>query len=262
MVRVTRSRRRKWMLPSECRTLKVVATVPHGAVLPIWFPAPLDGILASASRNRRLSGRSQESRDADHHVEELPLTAVRGPVDIGAQWVWAASCAQWDDHGTDLRHVHQRWDTRAAETVVDVMPATPEVGRFKQWRIPIVAAVTDTLTWWCVGDQERVADLLDWRVAVGKKRAVGEGEVTRWEVTNEGPPDLDRVLWTPGGAIARPVPARAAASLGVPGCDTIPISAVRPPYFHVAPTGSGPFGRAPRDVIAPWVSREAACSTR
>lgn len=252
MVLVTR---RKWLLPDECRFLRVTATVPHGAVLPIWFPAPLDGILASASRTRRLTGRSRDSRDADHHVERLPLTAVRGNhLDLGAQWAWAATCATWDDHGTDLRHVHQRWDAQAAETVLDVMPATPEVGRFKQWRIPLTAVVADQLTWWCIGDRDKIADLLDWRVGVGKKRSVGEGEVTRWDVTDEGDPDMGRVLWR-DGVIARPIPARAAGSLGVPDCDVVPHQ-IRPPYWRAAPTSSpSGFAREPRNVIAPWTKQ-------
>ncbi len=260
MVHVS-DRGRKWLLTRECRLLKVVATVPHGAVLPIWFPAPLDGILAFASRNRRLAGRSRESRDADHHVEQIPLTAARGSgLDMGAQWVWAATCATWEDHGTDLRHVHQRWDTQAAEQIVDTMPANPEVGRFKQWRIPLAAVVTDRLTWWCIGDRDKVADLLDWRVGVGRKRSVGEGEVIHWDVADEGEPDLDRILWQADGTVARPLPARAAESLGVPGSDTVPHQ-LRPPYWRPAQSAvPGVFARASRDVIAPWTSRAVARS--
>lgn len=252
------------MLTRECRLLKVVATVPHGAVLPIWVPAPLDGVLASVSRNRRLAGCTQASRDADHHVERLPLTRVHATIqgnalhnlDLRAQWSWAATCATWDDHGTDLRHVHQRWDTQAAERVVDTMPANPEVGRFKQWRIPLTAVVTDRITWWCVGDRDKVADLLDWRVGVGAKKAAGEGVVTRWDVTNEGAPDITRILWQ-DGVIARPIAARGATALGVPGCDTIPHT-IRPPYIRPPQTPSLPgegFRREQRDVIAPWTKQ-------
>ena len=249
--------RKVGMHPDRCRLLRVTATTPHGAVLPSVFPAPLDGILASSARSRLLGS----SRPVDHHVVDLPLAStrfIRGQP-WGNQWVWAASCAMWRGSETDLRYVHQRWDDAAGERVViDRLPASTDVGRYKPWRIPVVAE----LTWWAIGDRDGVADLLDWRVGVGKRRGSGEGVVTAWVVEDAGPADLDRILWTDSQSPARPIPARTQvlASLGLPAAvETVPHQ-IRPPYWRAAQTTEpGAFGRAPREVLAPWISRQPAC---
>jgi hypothetical protein len=235
------------------RLLRVTAHLSHGAVLPTVFPAPLDGILAAADRRRRLSVGT-----VDHHVVCLPLVSTAsiygGP--FGKQWVWAATCARWDGEDTDLRWVHQRWDPSDAERVVQRLPVHPEVGATKPWRIPVTATVTDRLTWTALGDPDGVRDLLDWRVGVGKRRGVGEGEVTRWEVSDAGPPDWEAIWWTSEGNPARPLPVRAADYLGIPDPPTVPHQ-IRPPYWRAAQTTvpGGGFARAPREVIAAWIQR-------
>lgn len=242
---------------SQCRLLRVTARTPHGAVLPSLYPAPLDGILAASARARLLG----PDRPVDHHVVDLPLASTRRGGVWANQWVWAATCAAWEGDATDLRHVHQRWDDAAGERVINNLPANTDVGRYKPWRIPVVATVTPELTWWAIGDRDGVAELLDWRVGVGKRRGSGEGVVTDWLIENVGDPDWDHIWWTDAGP-ARPIPARrqVLTALGLPeDAPTVPHQ-IRPPYWRAAQTQSstGGFSRTPREVVAPWTPRPRA----
>lgn len=243
--------------PSQCRLIRVTATTPHGAVLSRIYPAPLDGILAASARSRLLG----PARPVDHHVISLPLANTYHDGTWANQWVWAATCATWEDSGTDLRYVHQRWDDASGDVVVDRLPANTGVGRYKPWRIPVVATVAVGFTWWAIGDRDGVAELLDWRVGVGKRRGSGEGVVTDWLVEDAGAPDWGRIWWADHGP-ARPIPARRQVLefLGLPtDSATIPHQ-IRPPYWRPAQAEAegGGFARRPREVIAPWTLRPHA----
>lgn len=240
------------MLPVDtCRTVKVTARLRHGVVIPTRFPAPLDGILASAARTRRLG----VDHDVDHHVEPLPLTGTLRSGWGHQRWVWAATCAHIPPTATtDVRHIHRRtWAEIEASSVGitgDKVPATPEVGQYKAMRIPVVATNILDVEWWCVGNPDRIGDLLADVTGIGKKVNIGEGDIVRWTVTDVGAPDTDAVMWHPDGRISRPVPVRHADRLGVTGCDTETVDAYRPPYFRAAMSDTG--RRQPVEVIASW----------
>jgi hypothetical protein len=238
------------------RLLRVTAYLRQGVVLPPVWPLPLDGILASVAR-RRLLGVLHGSVP-DHHTMMLPLDCCQSGT--GQQWFWLASCALVPDVASiEAHHWHKRFDHAAAEQVAVLPPQVYEAhGRYRNHRVPMPATVTDRLGWVAIGDRDAVADLLGDQFALGRKWAQGEGAVLRWEVEETGDPDPEAVIWAgPGGAIGRPVPARAAAELGVPGAATV-AGVVRPPYWR-PPTGPhgrhGLDGREWRPVIAPGTGR-------
>lgn len=240
----------------DARLVRVTARLRHGAALTGRFPAPLDGILAAVVRRRRL-GPAFDPGVIDRRTEVLPLcTSHRGPPggrpDLGKRWVWAATCAQFPD-GTpeDVRWYHKRFRDQVAGRVVGKVPTSTASGRFKDWRLPLVVTLAGELTWWAVGDPERVRDLLADVTQVGKKRSQGEGVVVGWDVIDAGPPEWEPIVWH-DGRVARPIPARAAASLGVPGAATV-VEQYRPPYFWV-PTGEDGEPEGDREVIAPWTA--------
>jgi CRISPR type IV-associated protein Csf3 len=247
-----------------CRLVEVTARLRSGAVLPPagWFPAPLDGILAHAARRRRLGGNY--GLVVDHHTEDLPLTSTARPAGEGQprwkkqRWVWAATCAWWEPTAEeDVRWVHKRaWSiAQSSELGIDApgTPANPDVGRYKPQRIPQVATIAPTITWWCLGDPDRIRDLLGDVDAIGKKTNAGEGQVAGWDVADIGPPDWWRICWYPDGRIARPFPARHAPILGLEHPEIVTVDAYRPPYWRPPITDTG--RRAQVQVIAPTTTR-------
>jgi CRISPR type IV-associated protein Csf3 len=238
------------------RLVRVTAHLRGGAALDPRWPLPLDGLLASAARRRRLGTLHGGARDL--HVEDLPL----GRYTRCRRWFWLASCAAPDQAAEEeLHYWHRRVPHAAAEKVTgSLLP--PQIyeghGRYRAYRMPLVITVTTSLTWLAAGDPDAIADLLDDVWCVGKKRSQGEGAVTGWEAEDAGDPDVTAVLWR-DGRIGRPVPARAAAELGVPGAETVR-GCYRPPYWRPpqdhGPAGSdGPFARQWQEVLAPWTTQ-------
>jgi hypothetical protein len=239
------------------RLLRVTAILRQGVVLPTVWPLPLDGLLATAVR-RRLLG-SLHGSVPDQHTVMLPLDCYRS-AGTAQQWFWLASCALVPEAAVvEAHHWHRRFDHADAENAAVLPPQVYEAhGRYRAHRVPMPVTVADRLGWVAVGHRERVASLLGDLFAVGRKWAQGEGAVLRWEVDDAGEPDPEAVIWAgPGGTVSRPVPARAAAELGVLDAATVG-GAVRPPYWR-PPSGldgrHGPGGREWRPVIAPGTRR-------
>lgn len=275
---------------AQARNLTVTARLAHGVVLPPMWPLPLDGLLEAAARRDLLgvaygAGRDLDAaqrawldtpdadharggghrpdwlRDADRQTRRpaLPL-AVYGWKRLGAQWVWLASCAAWPhDTPADLRYWHARFGHADAERVCrQLLPAMvyETHGRYRSYRMPLVVTLASALTWRACGDPQRVLDLCSTISQVGKKRSQGEGRVLSWDVHDHGPADEGWALWSADGRIARPVPARAAAHLGLADVEQVEADAIRPPYWRPAPAShDGQFARARRPVLAPSTRR-------
>lgn len=241
----------------DARLVRVTADLRSGvAIGPGPWPLMLDGILAAAARRQRLGEQYGAVRDP--HVECLPLvsTARVGRPWSPSRWVWLASAATWpeQDPPRETRYRHRRgWSIRDAEDARVESPTTPDVGRWKPWRLPSTVLIVPTLTWWCVGDPERIRGLLDTVPAIGAGHHTGEGAVHRWTVASAGPADWATVLRTEDGYPARPIPIRHAATLGVPTAESTIVDTYRPPYWRpLATTAGGVPSLAPVEVIAPW----------
>lgn len=245
--------------PGQARLVRVTADLRHGVALGTdpW-PIPLDGLLAAAVRRRRLG--AQYGAVEDPHVEELPLvsTAMLGRPWAGNRWVWLASAAVWDDPDPprETRYRHRRgWSVRAAEAAHVPTPTTPDVGRWKPWRLPTTISIVPTLTWWCMGDPDRIRDLLDDLPTIGDGHHTGDGAVHRWTVRSAGAPDWQTVIRTETGHPSRPIPIRHAPTLGLPP-DTgrLVVDTYRPPYWRPLSSTAGRIPHLERvEVIAPWI---------
>lgn len=266
MVRVSDRHRRWCRVPMrDARLVHVTARLRSSVVWTAQFPAPLDGILAAAARRRTL-GANYGVVD-DRHTDTLPLASTcRERTQHGRfadkRWSWAASCAWWEpDTATEeVLHLHRRaWNPIHAERVgitPEATPANTDIGRWKPWRVPMVATVALDVHWWCLGDPDGIEDLLGDITHLGKKKAHGRGEVHAWTVEDLGDPTWDRVMWFPDGRISRPLDVRNATALGLTDPPTTLWLATRPPYWRAMPTPtSGRFTRQPREVIAPTVTR-------
>ena len=117
--------------------------------------------------------------------------------------------------------------------VIGSQAVSDSTGRYQRRVVPVMAHPATTLTWRAVGDPDRIRDLLTDLPSIGKHRGVGEGLVTRWEVS-ETPEVPD---WVAGhehepGVLGRTAPPRCVdepRDAGLLGAAT-----VRPPYLHPA----------------------------
>lgn len=91
---------------------------------------------------------------------------------------------RWEDR--ELRRVNQRFPLAEAQVMGGPKLKRVDLGAgpTRSYRIPLETGHVegDTLTWWCVGGQAAVEELLGLVGYVGKKRSVGYGRVLEWKV--------------------------------------------------------------------------------
>ena len=226
--------------------LQITATTPHGVVLSRPWGVALDGLLASVLWHRRKwAARAAGETFAYQHSQtpdilDLPLARCGDP-EQDADWHWMATFADLHPQPQDATEPDIRWRTSRTDRtrlqhlspVIGSQAVSDSTGRYQRRIVPVMAHPATTLTWRAVGDPDRIRDLLTDLPSIGKHRGVGEGLVTRWEVS-ETPHVPD---WVAGhehepGVLGRTVPPRCVdepRDAGLLGAAT-----VRPPYLHPA----------------------------
>lgn len=123
-------------------------------------------------------GRYHLASAAEYEWEERESTWVNKPSPVAAAQLWAN----------------------------DKVRLEQGKGLSKPWRLPIATGWVkkDQLTWWCVGDAAEIERLLRYVTHLGKRAAVGKGEVAEWVVTPCDPWAGYPVLR--GGYPLRPLP--------------------------------------------------------
>jgi hypothetical protein len=154
-----------------------------------------------------------------------------------------ATFADLHPHSHDAASPDIRWRTSRTDrqrlqhltAVIGRQAVSDSTGRYQRRVIPVMAHPASSVTWRAVGDPDLIRDLLTELPSIGKHRGVGEGLVTRWEVTET--PDMPE--WVAGhehepGVLARTVPVRCLRETA--GSDAGPLGAatIRPPYLHPA----------------------------
>lgn len=189
-----------------------------------WSPA-LEGILAYALMRERLSPDDFAAQAAQPTqlapVEGLPLERVT----FEDAWWWACSSPDpVGNYGRERRHFHRRFDDQHERHLVDgVRTVMTAAGPYKSARLSDVRVLCRALRWSVVGEAGEIARLLDGVIQVGRRRGVGYGEVSRWEVSLAGEAEAEAARWR------RPVPAAAAAARGLSG-PTMPWGLTPPSY--------------------------------
>ncbi len=231
--------------------LQITATTPHGIVLSRPWGVAFDGLLASVLWHRR----KWAARAAGHHLtyqpdapqETLQLPLARcGDPDRDADWHWAATFADLHPHSQTVIEPDIRWrtgrtDHRRLQQISPVIAraggggVSDTTGRYQHRVVPVMAHPATHLTWRAVGDPERIRDLLIELPSIGKHTGVGEGLVTRWEVT-ETPTVTD---WSAGhehepGVLGRTTPPRCLDTNTTTGTGPLGTGTLRPPYLHPA----------------------------
>lgn len=198
--------------------LRVTAHLEAGLAHATSWGISLDGLLAGilhAERKADLLARGQDHTplvDQDD-PDDLDLPLQRCTLPTGTDWHWAATCS-WPVDGHDLMPDVRYWSSRVDHRHIDDLAASlpqhidEQAGRWRSHHMPVLVTTCTAVTWRCVGDPDRIHDLLQHgATAIGKKRSQGQGRVLRWEVLD----DVEATTWQaghthPDGTLGRPVP--------------------------------------------------------
>lgn len=216
------------------KPLRVSCRLLDGGIVSTDGLFPLDGILA-AQWMRYYHPEAYYNDDAKNQLIEPELPLVR--VEIGQQWIWAASVAQYQKQGEYVIYWHKRLDDGIIGDFIDKpCRVVTSSGAYKGYRMPLVVQLVSGLTWFCVGDPDGIRDLLSGCLALGKKRSQGFGMVAlddagrpAWTV-EEWPEDWS--IYGPEGRLMRVLPVSDSFVLS-PGKRFMRWG-IRPPAWHIA----------------------------
>lgn len=168
---------------------------------------PRGGLALDALLAAQVALREQlpPPRDASDCVPiEIPI--AREP--DGRFHLCSFSAAEYDAHA--LRYVNRRAPIEQYQTIGETKIRRVQIttGANKSYRIPMETknAADDALAWWCIGDAEKIRELLTTALYLGKKRSVGLGRVLRWDV-EPCEPWAGFPVVSPDGKPLRPLPA-------------------------------------------------------
>jgi CRISPR type IV-associated protein Csf3 len=231
-------------MSSPMMPLRVRAHLAGGIAQAAPWGIALDGLLASRIWEQdkaafRAAGVPYVRAMDRDDPPELDLPLARCETSTG-EWHWAATCHQPAPGAvTDVHTWTGSLDHRDLERVATSLPKTVSArqGRYRSRRMPLLVTATPEITWYAVGDADRITELLKPLTSIGKKRVTGEGHVLSWEITPE--PELDEFTaghLHPDGAVGRPIPAECFEHLEqtfgqVTGGGT-GRAGLRPPYMH------------------------------
>lgn len=127
--------------------------------------------------------------------DDMPPLAVvgedRAPIEIPLARsqcgrLYLASWAEYEVEEAELRWINRKFPIAEAQTMMDhrVKSIKISAGPQKSHRIPMESFHVrgDELTWWCMGDAHAIWALLAHVSYLGRKRAVGLGEVRSWTI--------------------------------------------------------------------------------
>ena len=229
--------------------LQITATTPHGVVLSRPWGISFDGLLASVVWHRRKSA----AQAAGHHLTynpDAPPETLQLPLarcgDGESDWHWMATFSDRHPRSPEVSDPDIRWrtsrtDRRRLQQLSPVIAraggggVSDSTGRDQRRLVSVIARPATHLTWRAVGDPEQIRDLLTDLRSIGKHTGVGEGEVTRWDVTEI--PDV--TTWSAGhehedGILGRTTPPRCLHDRPQEAVGPLGIGSLRPPYLHRA----------------------------
>ena len=139
--------------------------------------------------------------------KNLPLIfndmPIARPV-LNSEWYWAVSSPHYIENHQQTTRFRKRWDYQ--ELHLDWGKKRAKVdgsqGHFKAYDLPRYDREMQSIHWFCIGDRDGIAELLQPVTNLGKKRSQGCGQVHKWEVL---PFEHDWHLWR-GDSLARPMP--------------------------------------------------------
>lgn len=235
----------EWVIDTspEDEALSITADLVTGAVFDLPYGLDLAGILASRVRLLDMQARAA---DYDGRVPVMPDTTEEEAEDLllplarcrtGEDWHWAATCAIPSEADPDLdprtyyRSTDYGWAQRAATRPLPYY-LSPSKGPYRDSMMPAPAVICGQLQWRAIGDAAAVSRLLRPIRSIGKRRATGEGGITKWTVE---PVEVDAATWVhlDGSTILRPCPEACVAAAGLDEEQwRTGHYAIRPPSWH------------------------------
>lgn len=160
--------------------LEVTATLWGRVILPPYGHIHLDALLAWAVC---------ESEMRPPALDEEQITAVEIPIErseCGRFHLCSSSSSTTRER--DKRWLNKRFPIGEWQMLgggKSAQRVQTGAGPSKGFRVPVEAVFLDgdRLTWWCVGERAPIERLLRAVTHVGRRRAVGEGEVREWSVS-------------------------------------------------------------------------------
>lgn len=194
--------------------LRIMAHFQTNPVCDRWFP--IDGVILSQA-NRQALGPELAAMPGGAPIQGAPTLPLEIVHQGRRNWYYACSWAQpqpwWIEE--DMGYWNKRFDTEF-DGLIDFGRRRGKViiaqGRNKAYHMPIFKRVVRQVEWYCIGDKKCLIELLSTCTGLGKKRAYGEGAVTRWEI--ESIPEDWSIMRD--GRLMRGIPVDDAQVLDVP----------------------------------------------
>lgn len=189
-------------------SLRVVAVLRRNAPVCAYDLPQLDNLLARAVVNEATQGRGVPNSEAPYDLP-TPLQCLwRSPEGLP---LWAASCFTPVGRAeADTVYWHKRAPTgRFAANNGRRLSLTTKSGRWMERRVPVPVTVAGAWEAFCVGEPSEIARLLAGISHLGKKRAIGWGEVREWRIE----PEAEPFALVREGRLVRPLPEAARTAL-------------------------------------------------
>lgn len=175
----------------------------------------------------RLKGRPTFEMGAPAANFEIPVKKI----EFDGGWLWSCSQGLAKSKCDSLVYYQRKFPLergrmlKAKDRKINI-----GAGPTKGFRIPLPLSQFDSVVWHLVGDEGEVQAMLDMVTHLGKKRNVGWGRISKWQVE---PVDFNWSLVRAEGGPACPLPLPVAKSLGLDfdERDAVLVG-YRPPYWH------------------------------
>jgi len=140
-------------------------------------------------------------------IKTLPILFEQMPIArkmLNGQWYWAVSSPHYIENHQQTSKFRKRWDYQEhhLEWGKKRAKVNGSEGHFKAYDLPRYDRGMQSIHWFCVGNADKISELILNVTHLGKKRSQGCGQVHKWEVL---PFEHDWHLWR-GDSLARPMP--------------------------------------------------------
>ena len=171
-----------------------------------WSPS-LEGILVYhlLERNNLLSANptpQQVQGVQEFLVNNLPLKQAQ----LKQDYYWCVSSPCYTIKGEATDKFRKRWDSH--DYSLNWGKRKPQFktgeGAEKSYDLPLFIRLVSSISWFVVGDKNKIKDLLSPVTHIQKKRSYGNGEIKEWQI---GIAYDDYHLWR-DSKLMRPIPVR------------------------------------------------------
>ena len=167
---------------------KITAHMLDGRIATTDLCLPIDSMLAWAwiakYHPEKLEHDPTRTKGVELIGPSLPLPLERR--EANGESYWAASFALGNPMYEFRNFWHKRFDAQEAEDYADFQGRRGKVNvgaaQFKNYRMPLTVFLVPELTWYVVGNQKEIADLVNRITSIGKKRSQGYGKISYWSL--------------------------------------------------------------------------------